>query len=232
MNNGPFITNQIGYVNNFQDLVATPFHGVINALCWSRTLAGDFGEIVHKIAGHENIVTVEPDTLRALSLSEQGQLARDIILHDFQLLKDHGGMPVLNVIRQYDSDDSNPIFPTDVYSFHVDRSPIPIDTFLCTYYGACSDILPNAQGIQKILVPEIRHQLQQSYHGTAEGFEDFLSEHFFDLHYQALPGAQIINLGLGNLWRLAVDHPQSQVPPCLHRAPKEKPGERRLLMIC
>jgi hypothetical protein len=31
---------------------------------------------------------------------------------------------------------------------------------------------------------------------------------------------------------LAVDHPESQVPPCIHRAPKEKSGQNRLLMIC
>lgn len=232
MADGSTITNQIGYVNNFQDFVATPFHGSTNALCWSRTLAGDFAEIVNKIPLHENIVSVEPDELLALPLSKQGQLARDIILHDFQLLKAHGGMPVLNVIQQYDRDNSQPFFPTDVYSFHVDRSPVPIDTFLCTYHGEASDILPNAQGIQKILVPEICYELQKLYHGKAEGFENFLSEHFFDLHYQALPGAKIINLGVGNLWRLAVDHPQSQVLPCLHRAPIEKPGQPRLLMIC
>ena len=132
----------------------------------------------------------------------------------------------------YERDDF-PLFPTDVYSFHVDRSPVPTDTFLCTYYGAASDILPNAQAVQKILVPEIRAELKKLYQGNEDaGFEAFLSEYFFDLHYQAKPKAQPINLGLGNLWRLAVDNPQSKVIPCVHRAPKEKTGERRLLLIC
>ena len=62
--------------------------------------------------------------------------------------------------------------------------------------------------------------------------EDFIEEHFFDLHYQALPGAKPINLGKGNLWRLSTDHPQLQVPPCIHRAPREKSGQKRLLIIC
>jgi len=57
-------------------------------------------------------------------------------------------------------------------------------------------------------------------------------EHFFDLHYQAKPNTQPTNLGIGHLWRLAVDHPESQVLPCVHRAPKEKKGESRLLLIC
>ena len=41
-----------------------------------------------------------------------------------------------------------------------------------------------------------------------------------------------VRLGLGHLWRLAVDHPQQKVLPCIHRAPLEKEGEYRLLLIC
>lgn len=78
----------------------------------------------------------------------------------------------------------------------------------------------------------LRDELKKLYHGADEGFESFLSEHFFDLHYQANPNAHPINLGSGHLWRLAVDHPESQVPPCIHRAPKERSGQNRLLMIC
>lgn len=224
--------NQIHCVTNFQDLVSTPFKGIINAICWTRTLTGDFSEIVKKIELSGNITTIEREELRELQLSEQGQLAREILLNDLKLLTAHGASPVLNVIRYYDQDDTYPFFPTDVYSWHVDRSPIPTDTFLCTYYGDPSEILPNSQGIQKVLIPEIRAELKKLYHGPDEGFESFLSEHFFDLHYQAKPDAHPINLGLGHLWRLAIDHPESQVPPCLHRAPKEKSGQNRLLLIC
>ncbi|MFT7452485.1 MAG: hypothetical protein ACI9VN_003219, partial [Patescibacteria group bacterium] len=28
--------NQIHSVTSFQDLVSTPFHGAINAMCWTR----------------------------------------------------------------------------------------------------------------------------------------------------------------------------------------------------
>ena len=41
-----------------------------------------------------------------------------------------------------------------------------------------------------------------------------------------------INLGQGHIWKLAIDHPESKVQPCLHRAPKEIDGQNRLLLIC
>jgi len=223
---------QIHYVTNFQDLVSTPFNGELNAICWTRNLTGDFSEIVEKVELRGNITTIEQDELRDLELSEQGQLAREILLNDLKALEAHGASPVLNLIKYYDRDDTYPFFPTDVYSFHVDRSPIPTDTFLCTYYGESSEILPNSQGTKKVLIPEIRDGLKKLYHGAEEDFESFLSEHFFDLHYQASPNARPISLGLGHLWRLAVDHPESQVPPCIHRAPMEKSGQHRLLLIC
>lgn len=228
-----FITHsQIQYVDSFKDLVETPFTGSINAICWNRNLIGDFCEIVNKVTLYENIIAIEQEELRKLALSEQGNLAREAILSDWELLHAYGALPVLNVIKHYDMDEENLFFPTDVYSYHVDRSPVPTDTFLCTYYGASSEILPNSQSEKKILVPEIRSKLRELYNGDEEGFESFLSEHFFDLHYQPKPGAQPISLGNGSLWRLAVDHPDSKVLPCVHRAPKEEAGEHRLLMIC
>lgn len=228
----PAACNQILEVSNFNELVATPFEGAINAICWTRTLQGDFKEIVDKASTNENITVLDPEGLAALELSVQGQLARAVLLADFDLLKKHGAQPTLNIIRYYERDDANPFFPIDVYSFHADRSPVPTDTFLCTYYGTSSDIVPNAQATQKIGVPAIRDELKKLYNGPVEGFEDFLTEHFFDLHYIAEPGAGIINLGVGNLWRLAIDHPESKVLPCIHRAPVERDGESRLLMIC
>ncbi len=222
--------NQIHYVTNFEELVSTAFFGDVNAICWRRKLVGDFSEIIKKVKLNSNIVELNGVQLLKLELSEQGQLARELILNDFELLKTHGASPTLNVIKCYEKDES--FFPIDVYSFHVDRSPVPTDTFLCTYFGEASEILPNAQAQQKVLVPEIREELNKLYDGKDEDFESFLTEHFFDLHYQPKPTAQIINLGVGHLWRLAVDHPQSKVLPCVHRAPNEKAGENRLLMIC
>jgi hypothetical protein len=222
--------HQIQQVTNFQDLVSTPFHGEINAICWPRNLIGDFAEIVKKVELNDDISVLDEEALRALQLSENGQLAREILLNDLKLLKAHGAAPVLNVIKCYDRDDAYPFFPTDVYSFHVDRSPIPTDTFLCTYYGEPSEILPNSETIQKIWVPEIRQELKKLYDGHDEGFEAFLMENFFDLHYQAKGNVIPISLGLSHLWKLAIDHPESKVRPCVHRAPKEKTS--RLLLIC
>lgn len=223
---------QIRHVTNFKDLISMPFQGEINASCWTRNLVGDFSEIIKQVEQNETIVELNQEELLDLKLSEQGQLARNIILNDLETLKAQGASPILNVIKSYQRDDAYPLFPTDVYSFHVDRSPIPTNTFLCTYHGEPSEILPNAQANQKILVPEIRQELKKLYDGADDGFESFLSEYFFDLHYQPKPNANIINLGVGHLWKLAVDHPRSQVLPCIHRAPKEKEGKRRLLLIC
>ena len=224
--------NQIHCVTNFYDLVSTSFRGKMNAICWTRTLMADFSEIINKVDLQENIVELDQEELLELQLSEQGQRAREILLNDLNLLTAHGASPILNVIKYYERDDSYPFFPTDVYSFHIDRSPVPTDTFLCTYYGESSEILPNSKAEQKVLVPEIREELKKLYAGADEGFESFLKEYFFDLHYQAVPHARPINLGLGHIWRLAIDHPGSQVPPCVHRPPKEKNGQSRLLMIC
>lgn len=226
------INNQIQSVTNFRDLVTIALHGEMNAVCWKRELKGDFSEIEKKIVAKENIKVIDEYKLLELELTEQGQLARDIILNDLKLLKEHGASPSLNVINYYERDEEHPFFPTDVYSFHVDRSPIPTETFLCTYLGESSDILPNSQAEQKILVPEIRTELKKQFKGNDKEFDSYLIDNFFDLHYQAKPNAQPISLGLCHLWRLSVDHPDSQVLPCIHRAPKEKPGESRLLLIC
>jgi len=224
--------NQICVVSSFSELVSSSFHGVTNAICFYRNLVGDFKEIVNKLHLKENITEVSIDDLLALQLLEKGHFAREIILKDIQLLTNFGASPSLNLLKSYERDDELDFISTDVYSFHVDRSPIPTDTFLCTYYGAASDIAPNDQVEQKILIPEIREKLKKLHDGQDTEFETFLEEYFFDLHYQPKPDIEPINLGLGHLWRLAVDHPTQQVLPCVHRAPTENDGEYRLLLIC
>jgi hypothetical protein len=232
MSNTFSASSQIGIVSTFSELVHTDFKGEINALCWYRNLDGDFNEIVTKLRLKENITEVFPEDLLALQLSEKGSTAREIILNDLQLLTDFGASPSLNLLKCYERDDEFDFISTDVYSFHVDRSPIATDTFLCTYHGAASDIVSNSQAEQKILIPEIRAKLKELHDGPEEEFEEFLKENYFDLHYQLNTDAEPINLGLMHLWRLAVDHPKQQVLPCIHRAPVENDGEYRLLLIC
>ncbi|MBJ8452122.1 MAG: DUF1826 domain-containing protein [Acinetobacter sp.] len=223
---------QIRLVSSFDELIKTAFQGDTNAMCWHRNLTGDFKEIVSKLELKENITEVSEEDLFALKLTEQGELAREIILNDIKQLTLFGASPTLNLIQYYERDEELEFISTDVYSFHVDCSPIETDTFLCTYHGASSDILPNAEAEQKILIPEIREKLKALHEGSVAEFENFLKDNFFDLHYQPKPNAVPINLGLGHLWRLAVDHPTQQVLPCVHRAPVESDGEYRLLLIC
>lgn len=219
-------------VDSFSELVNTNFKGKNNALCWHRSLNGNFNEIVSKLSLKENITEITIDKLLSLQLSEKGNIAREIIINDLQLLTDFGASPSLNLLSSYERDDEFDFISTDVYSYHVDRSPIATDTFLCTYHGAASDIIPNDDVVQKILIPDIREQLKKLHDGPESQFDNFLKEYFFDLHYEAKPNAQAINLGLGHLWRLAVDHPKQTVLPCVHRAPVENEGEYRLLLIC
>ncbi|MCU4336408.1 DUF1826 domain-containing protein [Acinetobacter dispersus] len=229
----PFSDNtQIKTVSSFSELINSHFQGDMNALCWYRNLVGDFEEVVNKLELKDNITEVSVENLLALQLSEKGDFARERILTDIQLLTDLGASPCLNLLKSYERDEDLDFISTDVYSYHVDRSPIETDTFLCTYYGPASDILAHDQVEQKILIPEIRDKLKKLYDGPDVEFETFLSAYFFDLHYQPKPDVNPVNLGVGHLWRLAVDHPTQQVPPCVHRAPAEKDGEYRLLLIC
>ena len=228
MSNGHFFQ----YVSSFEELIAASFAGITNAISWQRSLRGDFEEIVNKFTLQCDIEEIQASHLLELQLSEQGDIARTVLLDDLKLLQDYGAAPVLNLIRCYPRDEGSAYFPTDVYSFHADRSTVPADTFLCTYHGAASEILSNTKVRQKIQIPEIRAALLEAYDGPAAEFDQFLVDHFLDLHYEADADAQPVNLGLGHMWRLAIDHPESRVQPCIHRAPVETDGQVRLLLIC
>jgi len=122
---------------------------------------------------------------------------------------------------------------TDVYSFHADSATVTADTYLCSYSGAASEGLRNDEAHRRVEVPETRAELLKLFGGGDNGdFLEYLRENCYDLHYAPGPQAQPFSFGLGNLWRIAVEHPFSLVPPCVHRAPETLPGHPpRLLLI-
>lgn len=217
-------------VKNFQELLTTRFADGVNALCWSRSLPGDYAEVVAKLGPGEGIVALAEERLRGLGLSGKGKEAVEHMLADLALLRDAGRDPVLNLIYGYPRDEEPGPVPTDVFSWHADSAPIEADTWLCTYHGAPSEGLPNEHALRKVDDPVIRAQLLTLFAGEeGEAFEEWLGENHYDLHYAAEPGAQPHSFGIFNLWRITCAWPGSPVPPCVHRAPANR--SPRLLLI-
>jgi len=225
--------HRIRMVADFGELVGTPFADGINALCWCRELAGDFGEVVRLLGVGAGITTLEDSQLLSLPLSPAGKAAVEILLADQRMLRALDLDPVLDCVNGYDPcDDPGPL-RTDVCSFHVDSAPIEADTYLCTYFGASSEGLRNDQASRWVDDPETRARLLDSYGGPDdEDFIEYLADSCFDLHYRPAPGATPFSFGVGNLWRIAIQYPGSPVPPCIHRAPTPVPGQPpRLLLL-
>ncbi len=222
-------------VRSFEELVGTRFADGVNALCWPRVLPGGFAEVVAQLDADADggITALDEAALRALPLSAGGRGAVEFMLTDLRLLRDHGLAPSLDCIRRYPSDDPAEALPTHVYSFHADSAPIEASTFLCTYHGAASEGLRNDEARRRTDVPELRARLRRRFGGEeGEAFEAYLQENCHDLHFVAAPGARPFSFGLGHLWRIAIEHPGSPVPPCVHRAPADSPGgPPRLLLI-
>ncbi|HEY3661676.1 MAG TPA: hypothetical protein VGL24_00815 [Chthoniobacterales bacterium] len=221
-------------MNSFAELVATPFADGLNALCWPRVLAGDFGEVVQKLGAGDEIVTVEDEQLLNLQVSADGRIAIEVLRDDLRDLREAGREPALNCIHRYRRDESDGPVRTDVFSFHADRAPEEADTWLCTYHGPASEGLRNEEALRRVEVPETREELLK-FLGSKEDDTDFreaLHEHCYDLHYAPLSQARPYSFGVGKLWRIAVDWPGSAVPPCIHRAPETFSGQPpRLLLI-
>jgi hypothetical protein len=221
----------IKLVPSFPSLLSTPFDHGVNALCWERSLPGDYAEVVRLLGPGEGIVALEEERLRRLELSGKGKEAVDQMLADLSLLRDAGRDPVLNIIYGYERDEDGGPVPTDVMSWHVDSAPVEADTWLCTYHGAPSEGLLNEHAVRKVDDPEIRSQLLALYRATetpslsaigpatADAFTEWLTENHYNLHYAPKPGAQPYSFGQFNLWRATCDWPGSPVPPCVHRAP-------------
>ena len=219
-------------VGSFEALRTTPFADGVNAFCWERALPGDYAEVIAKLGPGEGIVTLEDERLRALDLTPAGRLAADAMLADQELLRRHDLAPSLNCVYDCVRAPDAGTVPTDVTSFHVDSAPVEVDTWLCTYHGACSEGLRDEDALLKVSIPEIRAALLKEYGGADDaGFAEFLHEHSFDSHYAPKPGATPYPFGTFALWRIATRWPDSPVPPCVHRAPENQPGSPRLLLI-
>ncbi len=220
-------------VNSFQELITSRFADGINAFCWERTLAGDFGEVVKQLGATDGIITLDEALLQGLPVSNDGRLAINQLLDDYRLLKDNDLEPVLNCIRDYPRDEAPGPVSTDVFSFHVDSATVEADTYLCTYHGPASEGLRNSEARKRVEIPQIRAELLQLFGGNDdEAFREYLRENCYDLHYAPLPSARPFSFGVGNLWRVATDYPDCPVPPFIHRAPATLPGALpRLLLI-
>lgn len=225
---------RIKRVQSFPELVNTPFANGVNALCWERTLPGDFGEVVKLLGVSEGVTPIDEATLQALPVSVAGRAAVEVLCEDQRLLREHGAAPVLNCFLSYPREEAPQVVPTDVYSFHADSAPVAADTFLCTYHGAPSEGLRNEDAQRRVDVPATRAELLKLFGGADDGgFREFLNENCYDLHYAPVAAAQPFSFGVGNLWRIATDWPGCPVPPCVHRAPENLPGQPpRLLLIC
>ncbi len=224
---------RIKRAKSFHELVTTPFADGVNALCWERTLPGDFGEVVEHLGSSEGIISLDDTRLLALPVSAAGRVAIDILLADQRLLRERGLDPALNCINRYPRDENPGPVPTDVFSFHTDSATVEADTYLCTYHGPASEGLRNDEALRRVDIPATRAELLRRFGGEdSDAFREYLNENCYDLHYAAVPSAQPFSFGRGNLWRIAVDYPGSPVPPCIHRAPATLPGQPpRLLLI-
>jgi hypothetical protein len=220
-------------ITSFEALVSTPFADGINALCWRRSLPGDFAEVIAHLGSGEGILPLDKERLHSLPVSSEGRAAIDGMLADLRMLRAHGLAPELNCVYGYPRDDNSASLPTDVYSFHADCAPVEADTWLCTYHGAPSEGLLNAEARRRIEVPSVRAELLQRFGGADdEAFAEHLRENCHDLHYVPLANARPYSFGVGHLWRIAIDYPGSPVAPCIHRAPNTLPGDPpRLLLI-
>lgn len=232
----PDVAKRRAVVDSFADLVARRFDGEgdVNALCWPRVLAGDFREVARLVAPAEGVAVIEPHMLRALDLSPAGRTAADVMLDDLRALDELGLDPVLNCITRYPRDERGLPIATHVMSFHADRAPVEVDSWLCTYWGKSSEGLDNDDARRLLDAPGVRDALLRAYGGADDDrFRAFIRENSFDLHYGVVAGALPFSFGVGHLWRIAVEWPGARVPPCLHRAPETAAGdEPRLLLIC
>ncbi|MDQ8179542.1 hypothetical protein [Pelagicoccus sp. SDUM812005] len=223
----------VRFVDSFSELLAARFEGKVNAICWKRSLEGNFDEIAEVVGELDEITSLEEDDLESLNLSPAGAAARAQLIEDLRLLRSAGLQPNLDLIPSYPRSGSAGAIPVDVYDFHADSATVATDTFLCSYTVASSEGIRNEEAVRYVDLPDYRAQALQEYGGAADaGFAAYLTERFYDLHYAAREGAKPYPFGFGHLWRIATLCPGSPVLPCIHRAPTTRDGEAaRLLLI-
>jgi hypothetical protein len=233
MHSAPTDPPYVRYVHSFEELISTPMCDEFNALCLRRSIEGDFSEVIRHLNAERGITTLERARLLSLPVSAAGKVAIDFMLRDQEQLQSYGLDPEIDCVNGYIGHDQQSLMRTDVCSFHADRATDAADTYLCTYSGASSlgvchhDVIPRAQ------IPALRKILLADFGGEDdENFLEYLTENFYDLHYEALPGARTFCFGVGHLWRIAIDYPGNPVPPCIHRAPDPIAGDPpRLILI-
>lgn len=84
-----FKEKQVKIVVSFEELVNTEFKHEMNAICWQRGLVGDFKELVSKLHLKKEVTDISIENLLNLELSEEGDLARSVIINDLKLLARH-----------------------------------------------------------------------------------------------------------------------------------------------
>lgn len=231
-------------VDDIDTLLARPFSDGENALCLPRAFPDDvvagFDEVARVVAAgmgnDDDLVALDDEVLRSLPLSSPGRRAAEVMIADLALLAAHGREPTLNCIRAYARDTRGLPITTDVMSFHVDRADIEVDTFLCTWAGAPSELLDTDDAMRRIDDDDVREALRAAAadHGVVDDddFARFVRDGSFDLHYRPKPGARVFSCGRFALWKLAVAWPGARVPPCIHRAPPTTTADPpRLLLI-
>lgn len=225
-------------VDSAERFFATPLHGERNAVRWRRPLVGDFAELAHLAASLESADRVPLDDAALAMLRHDASpaacVAIDFVRADLARLRAHGHEPSFELLRRYERD-PDPDLPVDVHSFHVDTANAEVETILCTYFGAPSEVLARADATRCVDEPALRARLRTRFedgggHGDA-AFARWLGEHAFDLHYRMRPGAMSFAFARGELCRLAVQHPGAATPACIHRAPAADGHTPRLLLI-
>jgi len=221
-------------VDSAERFFATPLRGERTAVRWRRPLVGDFAELARLAASLDDADRVPLDDATLTTLQRDAapavRAAIEFVLADLALLRAHGHEPSFELLRRYERD-PDPDLPVDVHSFHVDTANAPVETILCTYFGAPSEVLAREDARRCVDEPVLRARLRQRFGaGDDAAFSAWLAEHAFDLHFRMRAGAAAFAFVRGELCRLVVQHPGAAAPACIHRAPP-KDDVPRLLLI-